>query len=201
MPHHGSDKFCWLCEADRSDERSWTNFSAEPGAHWMCCPRPRQYFIDNPNDHLVYKIWGLTPMALALDALHILDLGVFGHVVANVCHTIVFDGAPGNRHEKMAELSRRLQELYEQYNITNRVQKFGLKIFLDKTDAPFASYPALHKCKASMGGNSRGPGVALDSSVSNATCREYFVRNLVGSRDAIFDSCSLSRCPHTQKQS
>lgn len=85
---------------------------------------------------------------LMFDVMHICDLGICLHVIANVLWTIVYQDMPGvNKHANFEVLWKRLQELYAQLGLTRSVSKFELKQITDP-DSPHVDYPHLRQVKA-----------------------------------------------------
>ena len=98
---------------------------------------------DPPSRHPIFGVVGVSPFSLALDVLHVLDHGVAQHLFAGILHSLVFVqltyGSPANN---MAAVWKRMQELYHEHGITEKLSRFSLKMFCDPK-SPHADFPKL----------------------------------------------------------
>ena len=84
----------------------------------------------------------MNPLMLALDILHIMDHGVAQHVFAGTLHSLVYRQLKQRPYRNMQVLWGRMQELYKEANVAEKLSKFSLKMFCDP-DSPHADFPKL----------------------------------------------------------
>ena len=78
---------------------------------------------------------GLSIFMLFQDTLHAFDLGVTGHVIANVLTYMVESdlmGEGGNKEEKVKRLWREIQAEYKEHDIANQIDYLAMSIFCAK---------------------------------------------------------------------
>ena len=81
----GGKPLCIFCNCNKSD-RNWFDFtegSAWKGQRSMWVPK-----------HPLFELETFTVYNIAYDVLHVLDLGVTSHVIANILFSVVIDSAP-----------------------------------------------------------------------------------------------------------
>jgi hypothetical protein len=103
---------------------------------------PEDLKLNPPSDHPIFKIPGMNPLMLALDILHIMDHGVAQHVFAGTLHSLVYRQLKQRPYRNMQVLWGRMQELYKEANVAEKLSKFSLKMFCDP-DSPHADFPKL----------------------------------------------------------
>eukprot|EP00959_Pyramimonas_sp_CCMP1952_P011656 244920-Pyramimonas_sp.AAC.1 len=77
--------------------------------------------------------------------MHVVDLGVVSHIVANVCYEIVYEQSGKPAKLATQDLWTEIQQQYHDLNIPHRTTKFGRKMFIPKPDSPHSEFPCLSK--------------------------------------------------------
>ncbi len=95
-----------------------------------------------PSNHPIFGLVGVTPFSLALDVLHVVDHGVSQHLFAGILHSLVYNQMEGRAADNLRTLWTRMQELYREGNISEKLSKFTLSMFCDP-EAPHAHFPKL----------------------------------------------------------
>lgn len=87
---------------------------------------------------------------LMFDNMHVLDLGVTLHIIANVIFTVVIDmgAGGGNREQVFDQVWLRLSCIYKEKNIRPTLTRLRWKQIVKDPKAPFADYPSLRSVKA-----------------------------------------------------
>ena len=115
-----------------------------PAASWRTtCLRPPQ---PPPSEHPLFSVKGVGLFTLALDAMHVLDLGVLQHAIANALFVLVHDaegaqwgqGAP----QRMAAIWVRIQELYRERGTATRLTNLDLG-FISTSGGVTTHFPQL----------------------------------------------------------
>lgn len=106
LEHFQSLTPCPWCTAD-SNSVPWTDV--------RCCATWRRHMWVDKTDaqwrasrggpvHPLFKLTGVTISTFTPDSMHILDLGVWGRVVSNAAHHLLYDGIlPGRNHDQRLE--------------------------------------------------------------------------------------------------
>ena len=118
-PAPASEELCWLCSANRdATDRPWNCFHKDRWPnHWMTTPRRRPY----PFDHPLFEVFGVTGQSLALDTMHVVDLGTTSHVLGNAIYEIVYEQSGGMSAKRAtANLWEEMQKQYKDLNIPHR---------------------------------------------------------------------------------
>lgn len=91
-------------------------------------------------DHKLFNVPGINPLALMLDTLHTLDLGVATHILGNLLWELL-EASPQSRDVAMRHLNKRIQELYGELGIpaAQRVHAISHKDLRKKAE----EYPTL----------------------------------------------------------
>jgi hypothetical protein len=88
---------------------------------------------------------------LMFDNMHVLDLGVTLHIIANTLFTIVLDMGKRNRRNREANFDQvwlRLSIIYKKHDIKPQLTRLRWKQVVKDPNAPFADYPSLRSVKA-----------------------------------------------------
>ena len=137
----GAERMCPFCEAGRrvhpfkdySTKASWRNTNFRP-------PQPP------PSEHPLFSLKGISLFTLALDPMHVLDLGIFQHAIGNALFMLSFDliGASWGQDPKsrLSAIWRRIQMLYRRDHTTTRLSNLDLS-FICNQNGPHAHYPYL----------------------------------------------------------
>ena len=145
LPYHSSAEFCWRCKCNRSD-KPWNDF--RDNAAWRSEIRTplqvKALHLSNP----LFAASEMSALMLMFDVMHVCDLGITGHVIANTLWTLVFqDMAGGNKHANFEVLWARLRELYAELGLAHSISKFELKQICEP-DSPYSDYPQLRQVRA-----------------------------------------------------
>ena len=137
----GAEHMCPFCEAGRH-VHPFKDYS--PNASWrVTLLRPPQ---PPPSGHPLFTLKGVDLFTLALDPMHVLDLGIFQHVIGNALFTLSYDsvGARWGQtpKDRMAAIWRRIQELYRRDHTSTRLSNLDLS-FISVQSGPHAHYPQL----------------------------------------------------------
>ena len=155
--HHGANNPCPSCPCDTSaTSRSWT--AVPPHNTWKRFASMAEWYewckvvvvsdkVGKPPIAWFMK-WadgglGLSIFMLFQDTLHALDLGVTGHVIANVLTYMVESdlmGEGGNKEQKVKTLWREIQAEYKEQDIANQIGNLTMSMFCAK---PMSDYPEL----------------------------------------------------------
>ena len=82
------------------------------------------------------------------DNMHVLDLGVTLHIIANTLFTIVMDMGKRNREANFDQVWLRLSNIYKKHDIKPQLTRLRWKQVVKDPNAPFADYPSLRSVKA-----------------------------------------------------
>ena len=85
------------------------------------------------------------------DNMHVLDLGVTLHIIANTLFTIVLDMGKRNRRNREANFDQvwlRLSNTYKEHDTKPQLTRLRWKQVVKDPKAPFADYPSLRSVKA-----------------------------------------------------
>jgi hypothetical protein len=85
------------------------------------------------------------------DNMHVLDLGVTLHIIANTLFTIVLDMGKRNRRKRETNFDQvwlRLSIIYKKHDIKPQLTRLRWKQVVKDPNAPFADYPSLRSVKA-----------------------------------------------------
>ena len=135
----GAERMCTFCAAGRrvhpfkdySPKASWRDTLFRP-------PQPP------PSEHPLFTLKGVGLFTLALDPMHVLDLGIFQHVIGNALFMLSFDsvGARWGQtpKDRLAAIWRRIQELYRRDHTSTRLSNLDLP-FICNPNGPHAHYP------------------------------------------------------------
>lgn len=145
LPYHSSESFCWRCSCNRSD-KPWNDFRRNSA--WRATARSpaevRLMHLSSP----LFAAQEMSALMLMFDVMHVCDLGICLHVIANVLWTVVYQDMPGaNRHANFEQLWQRMQELYGELGLSYSMSKFELKQITDP-DSPHSDYPHLRQVRA-----------------------------------------------------
>ena len=148
LPHWATDKFCWLCDACRSNpEKSWKDFREQPGWSLVDPAAVVESISNNPLLALPF----CSEFNVVLDLLHVLDhKGVAAHLLGSCCHLLIF--RPQNRtwvarEQALADLWRRIQEIYVEEGTPSRLTNLQMSMIVD-VKHPFAEFACLRAVKA-----------------------------------------------------
>ena len=124
FPRHNAMNPCPWCSCNQSDQ-PWNDF--RPGARWREGLVSVEALMANTH-HKLFTVPGLHPLALHLDTLHTLDLGVSCHVAGNVLWELVGQ-RPEAQELAMRKLNLLIQQTYEALGtpVNQRVSSIGLK--------------------------------------------------------------------------
>ena len=116
LPYHSSESFCWRCSCNRSD-KPWNDFRRNSA--WRATARSpaevRLMHLSSP----LFAAQEMSALMLMFDVMHVCDLGICLHVIANVLWTVVYQDMPGaNRHANFEQLWQRMQELYGELGLS-----------------------------------------------------------------------------------
>jgi hypothetical protein len=145
LPYHSSLKFCWRCDCDRS-AKPWNDFRRS--AAWRATVFTPLQVRNRELDLPLFQASEMSPLMLMFDVMHVLDLGICAHVIANILWTMVYmDMASPDKHSCFETLWERMRELYSQHNLSYAISKFELKQIIDPK-SPNADYPQLRQVRA-----------------------------------------------------
>ena len=82
------------------------------------------------------------------DNMHVLDLGVTLHIIANTLFTIVVDMGRRDREAHFDQVWLRVSSIYEKHDIKPQLTRLRWKQVVKDPRAPFADYPSLRSVKA-----------------------------------------------------
>ena len=144
-PHHANNQFCAECGCEQTtrdnpdNPMAWNYFGR--GCAW---PGTRGAAVRWRNP--LMDIIGFCQAMMLHDVLHNLDQGVTLHVIGNILfyYSYYKPGAPADNFQALAQ---RLQELYVEDGVSDRINMFKLSALASVT-CPFAEYPLLHHAKA-----------------------------------------------------
>lgn len=140
FPRYNAQNPCPWCSCNQEDQ-PWNDFRA--GATWRKNLTSSEAFVAYFH-RKIFSVTGINPMALQLDSLHTLDLGVSCHVAGNVLWELVVK-RPEAREAAMRKVNIHIQEAYEALGTpaNQRVSPMGVKD-LRKTGQ---EYPVLKRQK------------------------------------------------------
>jgi hypothetical protein len=148
-PAMNADSFCWRCSCNRTD-KPWNDF--RPTAAWRTTVLNAGALKNLEFPLPLFRFAGLTPAMLHLDVMHVLDLGITEHVVANILFTICYHDMPGRgsaaKQLCFNQLWIKIQEAYGTMELEHKISNLSLKCIVADIDSPFADYPALRRVKA-----------------------------------------------------
>jgi hypothetical protein len=136
---------CSWCSSEYGDDMPFNDF--RPEAAWratvVTAPASSE---DNPCKHAVMSIPGVIFETIYIDTLHVLDLGVSLHCIANLFSDLCIYEWNGTQPQNLARLSADVLQLQQDFNIPagSRGPALDLKSFI----ATKGSYPTLHGWKA-----------------------------------------------------
>lgn len=82
------------------------------------------------------------------DNMHVLDLGVTLHIIANTLFTIVMDMGNRDREAHFDQVWLRVSNIYKEHDIKPQLTRLRWKQVVKDPKAPFADYPSLRSVKA-----------------------------------------------------
>ena len=145
FPYHSANQFCWHCAANRGD-CPWNDF--RPEAAWRATIKtPLDFLEEPPSQHVLFTTPGISTNSVNFDMMHVLDLGITQHCIANSIFTLVFVDMPGSRAENFGVLWQRLQEIMIDLNLEDQPTHLNLNQCCDPK-APWSAYPNLSGLKA-----------------------------------------------------
>ena len=144
LPYHSSESFCWRCKCNRSD-KPWNDFRRN-SAWRATILKPLEVKSLQLNLPL-FRADCMSALMLMFDIMHVCDLGIVAHVIANVLWTMVFGDMSGDRHSNFATLWRRMKELYSEMSLRHALCGMELKQICDP-ESPFKDYPHLRQVRA-----------------------------------------------------
>ena len=123
-----SDSFCWLCDATKSGEMIYTNFSPD-APHRRSKMNHEDYLsacaCQGENPLNIFRTPGLTLKHLAIDSMHSADLGIFQDFLGSIFWLEVhFKGLHANMAAGVKSLNRDLQSYYSS-NFHRRLTSIG----------------------------------------------------------------------------
>ena len=136
-------RFCWLCKCCREEgDFQWNDF--REGIQWKAEPKTPQEHLDHPPcNHPYMRIKGFSAHTYRLDVCHISDVhGVMGHLAGNVLKELVYDQLPSTPAINLRTVYNRIEELYKDFGIVDRVTNLTLNMFVDPKGVS-TSYPNL----------------------------------------------------------
>lgn len=146
LPGSSHANCCWSCAANKSD---CPHNDYRPGAEWRKTLRKLQN--DSPTDHQVMAVPGINGCSFHYDSLHVLELGVASHIVANIMFDLVIKSElPGGSQEiRLKELFKKILQQYQELGIdsSNQIRRLTLSTFC-KPHAKHDSFPELSGIKA-----------------------------------------------------
>jgi hypothetical protein len=146
-PGHNSASFCWLCGCNRTTH-PWTDF--RPQALWRQTRLSSESVLRSTAfDCELFGRAGVSPLMLMFDVMHVMELGIVLHVIANALFTFaLLDDTHRDATEAMDHIWVRLQEIYSELGLERKHASLAIKNICEPT-RPNADYPVLKKYKAS----------------------------------------------------
>jgi hypothetical protein len=144
LQHPMANEPCSYCNCNVTD-RPWNDF--RPQAAWRSGSRTaEENRASCPSKHPLMSIPGVVFETIRLDSMHLLELGVTQHVLANVLADIVYDHLPGTKDANAKIMNAAITELYRDLGITSdrRVPELLPQNFCAKR----TEYPCLKAVKA-----------------------------------------------------
>ena len=145
LPHWQCHKFCWSCNADKTKPKL-RGYDFRPGQMELKLRDVKEELEQRMSDHVFFQIPGVTSFSVFHDALHVIFTnGILSHLFGSFLHTLCFDGKgvqlvpPAHR---LSLIVQRVQELYKQMGIQNRIGGLQLSMFCDIA-APHKQFPTL----------------------------------------------------------
>ena len=122
--HNNNDNNCWLCRASRIHPGLlWHDFSR--GAGWRRTIRTHRSWEGELRSRgsmipLIFQlVIGLTLSCVAIDVLHVLDLGVAAHVLGNLFWLIIKRRRGGTQESRAKTLSSEIESWHSDRNQTS----------------------------------------------------------------------------------
>ena len=124
---------CWTCGANKSDI---PHNDYRQAAKWR--DTMKNFKEHSPTEHLITTVPGINGYSFAYDSLHILELGVASHIVANCMFDMVVKSEqPGATQElRLKELNKKVCSLYGELGAdsSNQVRRILLSTFCQPKD-------------------------------------------------------------------
>ena len=108
---------------------------------------PLQLLQDPPSKHQLFQVPGISASTVMFDMMHVMDLGITGHVTANCLFTLCFLEMDGTRPENFGRLWIRLQEIMADLGLEDQPTHLNLGQICDPK-SPWSTYPSLSGVKA-----------------------------------------------------
>ena len=127
---NSAERMCWCCRASSVDEELlWTDTARNSG--WRSTKFNHESYLEYMRLHnliipiLLAVCIGLRLECVTIDVLHVVDLGIYSHISANIIwHFFVRRRVMGGstQHEAIARAWTHLTNWYKEHNITSRLQ-------------------------------------------------------------------------------
>lgn len=141
LPNHsraGEDVCCFFCKGNKGSN-NWFDF--RPNAKWKISGLPPLVL-----EHPLFELPGFSIHNVALDWLHVMDLGASSHAIANVLYEMVVEGKTAD--QRATALSNVVQSIIQHRPLHgSQVTSFELKNFC-QLKGMSTNYPMLHFLKA-----------------------------------------------------
>ena len=145
LPRPNQEHPCAWCRCNQGS-RPWNDFRST--AAWRGKLLTPAELCESLGGHKIFGVSGVNPLAISLDTLHTIDLGVACHAIGNLLWEIC-ESKAGNRDTSMAELNKEIQEIYTKLNIPSG-QRVGHLKWKDLAKSN-SEYPVLKHVKARNG--------------------------------------------------
>ena len=145
LPRPNQEHPCAWCRCNQGS-RPWNDFRNT--AAWRRKLLTPAELCESLGGHKIFGVSGVNPLAISLDTLHTIDLGVACHAIGNLLWEIC-ESKAGNRDTSMAELNKEIQEIYTKLNIPSG-QRVGHLKWKDLAKSN-SEYPVLKHVKARNG--------------------------------------------------
>ena len=127
LPHWNSHNLCWHCDCSRVEEDK----------DWKVCWKGKGWELKDPatyqfpSPHPIFQVPGVSSWSVCFDMLHCLDCnGVGSLLVASCLHQLLFEagGGAARANQKLVLLWRRVQELYKEFDVKERLSHLHLNM-------------------------------------------------------------------------
>ena len=147
LPHWGCNEFCFSCNCSRVEPaRDWRVNWGERG--WRQRD-PSTFHVDL--EHRLFSLPGVTSWCVCYDILHNLDThGLASHMIGSMLHQLIREAPDITAGKAASTLSRiwvRIQELYDDMDVRERLTHLHLSNICDSSKPLHAGYPTLTHVK------------------------------------------------------
>jgi len=167
LPGASHNDCCWSCGANKSTHPH-NDYRAE--AKWRTTLK--DHTVKSPTEHIITTVPGVNGYSFAYDSLHILELGVSSHILANIMFDLVVKGEihESTQEARLKTLFRKLLEQYQEQGVdaSHQVRRLQLSTFC-QPKAKYSSFPDLTGIKGREVRHMVGPFVEICKDFNDGT--------------------------------